>query len=288
MWHAASPPSRRGERHDGLAGQMHMSAGGQGTRPLNLLAVQRQFRAWLTSEAPEVAIGFGERARSGLGVYLNNYRAQLLACLSASYPVLRVWIGDTAFEGAAATHIDNVPPHAWTLDAYGVDFADTLQSLYPADPEIAELARLEQALAAAFVGPDASVGDAHSVAAPHFADIDWDTAHIQFVPTLTLLPATTNAAAIWSALSAGDTPPAAARLPEPAHLLIWRQDLTPRFRAEMPGEASALAHLQDPGETFGSLCATLVERVGQERAPTLAGSFLGQWLSDGLIAGVRS
>lgn len=264
---------------------------------MNLITVQRQFRAWLTSEAPEVATEFGEHARSGLGVYLNNYRAQLLACLSASYPILRAWIGDAAFEGAAATHIDNVPPHAWTLDAYGGDFPETLQALYPADPEIAELACLEQALAAAFVGPDPAWVDASSpdgpsldarlVGAAQFAEVDWDTAHIRFVPTLRLLPVTTNAAAIWSALSAGETPPGAARLPEPLHLVVWRQDLTPMFRAEMPGEALALVQLQDPSQTFGSLCESLVERVGQERAPTLAGSFLGQWLSDGLIAAIR-
>src|SRR6188472_3757343 len=114
-----------------------MSVVERGTAGMNLLALQRNFRAWLTSEASDVAAQFGERARAGLGVYLNNYRAQLLACLSASYPILRAWIGDSAFEGAAASHIDSVPPHSWTLDAYGLDFAETLQARYPDDPEIA-------------------------------------------------------------------------------------------------------------------------------------------------------
>lgn len=240
---------------------------------MRLLALQQNFREWLTSEAADTAAQFGERARPGLGVYLNNYRAQLLAFLSASYPVLRAWIGDAAFESAAATHIDSVQPHAWTLDAYGLDFADTLEHLYPADPEVPELARLERDLAAAFVGLDAA-----PVVPADLADVDWDTALISLVPTFTLLPVTTNVGAIWSSIANGENPPSAARLPEPASLVIWRHALTPRFRTVTAEEARALRRAQE-GESFASLCATL--------SPETAGSFLGQWLSDGLIACIR-
>lgn len=264
-----------------LRGRAARVSSSGGTGRVSLGDLQRSFRTWLTSEAPDVAAQFGDRARAGLGVYLNNYRVQLLACLSASYPILRAWIGDAAFEGAAASHIDSVPPHAWTLDAYGLDFPETLRSLYPADAEIEELARLERELAAAFVGPNAG-----SVDAAALTDIDWETATIHFVPTFTLLPVTTNVAAIWSAISNSETPASAARLPESADLIIWRHDLAIRFRTATPEEAGALSRLRE-GQTFGSLCATLVERLGEERAPALAGSLLAQWLSDGLIARIR-
>jgi len=241
---------------------------------MSLLGLQQSFCAWLTSEAEDVAAQLGEQARPGLGVYLNNYRAQLLACLSASYPVLRAWLGDAAFESAAARHIDSVQPHAWTLDAYGLDFADTLEGLYPADPEVPELARLERDLAASFVGRDAA-----SVVPDDLAGVDWDTATFSFVPTLTLLRVTTNVAAIWSAITRDETPPSAAHLPEPASLLVWRRDLTPRFRTVTTEEAEALRRARE-GETFASLCAALGAQTG--------GSFLGQWLSDGLIAYIKS
>jgi hypothetical protein len=248
---------------------------------MSLLALQQNFRTWLTSESAEVEARFEERARAGLGVYLNNYRAQLVACLSASFPVLRAWMGDAAFEGAAASHIDNVPPHAWTLDAYGLDFHETLRRLYPTDPEIAELARLERELESAFVGPDSALVDPAAL-----ADVDWDAAVIQFVPTLRLLSVTTNAAAIWSAISNGETPPAAELLPEPASLAIWRQHLAPRFRRVTADEAAAICEARE-GQTFGSLCADWIERHGEEQGPALAGALLGQWLSDGWIADVR-
>jgi hypothetical protein len=238
-----------------------------------LLGLQQNFREWLTSEEPDIAARFGERARPGLGVYLNNYRAQLLACLSASYPILRAWIGDAAFEGAAAGHIESVPPRAWTLDAYGVDFDAMLESLYPADPEVPELARLERDLAAAFVGPDAA-----AVVPADLADVDWDAAIVCFVPTFALLTVTTNVAAIWSAISHGETPPPAARLPEPTSLVIWRHGFAPRFRTVAAEEAQALRRTRE-GESFAALCAAL--------GPETAGSFLGQWLSEGLIAYIR-
>lgn len=247
---------------------------------MSLLELQQSFRTWLTSESTEISAKFEEHARAGLGVYLNNYRAQLLFCLSESFPILRAWIGDAAFEAAAAEHIDRVPPHAWTLDAYGLDFTETLWRRYAADPEIPELAALERELSKAFVGPDAAPVDAALL-----NDIDWDAAIVHFVPTLMLLTVTTNVAAIWSAITAGETPPSAAYLPAPASLAIWRADLTPRFRTVTPEEGIAMLSLRK-GETFGALCATLVEHFGAEQGPALAGSFLGQWLSDRSIRAV--
>jgi hypothetical protein len=250
---------------------------------MTLLSLQQDFRTWLTTEPAELPAQFGEHARAGLAVYLNNYRSQLLACLSTSFPVVRAWIGDTAFDGAAAFHIDRVPPHAWTLDEYGLDFPETLEQLYPADPEIAELACLERELAAAFVGASAEPVDAGTL-----TGIAWDAAVIHFVPTLKLLPVTTNVAAIWSAINDHETPPSAMRLPKPAVLAIWRDNFAPRFRTVTAEEEAQLLRQVLEGNTFGSICATLAERLGEEQGAATAGSFLSQWLSDHLIARIDS
>jgi hypothetical protein len=245
---------------------------------MTLLALQQDFRTWLTTEPAELPSQFIEQVRPGLAVYLNNYRSQLVACLTESFPVVRAWLGDARFDGAAAHHIDRVPPHGWTLDAYGLDFAETLGVLYPNDPEIAELARLECELAMAFVRADAEPLDPGTL-----AHVDWDSAVIQLTPSFTTLRVATNAAAIWSAISAGDTPPTATSLPEPAVLAIWRQNFAPRFRTVSAEEADVLAQVQN-GETFGGICAGLVARLGEEQGTAIAGAFLSQWLSDGLLA----
>ena len=111
---------------------------------MSLLALQRDFRLWLTEESAEAADRVGAAAMPGLQIYRNNYRAQLMACMEDSFPQLRAWLGDDAFRAAAAVHIDRTPPHRWTLDAYPVDLPATLADLHPDDPEIAELARLER------------------------------------------------------------------------------------------------------------------------------------------------
>jgi hypothetical protein len=249
---------------------------------MSLLALQHGFRDWLTREADHVASRCVRHGGAGLAVYLNNYRAQLMACLTESYGGVRAWLGDAAFDAAAATHIDRVPPSSWTLDDYMLDFPDTLADLYPHDPEVSELARLELALASLFTVPDHRPVDPAGLAA-----IDWDRATLRFVPGLQLRPVATNAGAIWSAIMRGETPPPAQRLAAGAAILVWREGFTPTFRTVVPAEAKALDLLQRGG-SFGTLCAWLVAEHGEAEGPGLAGSYLAQWLNDEIISAVSS
>jgi hypothetical protein len=248
---------------------------------MSLRALQAGFREWLTNEARPAPL-CAARFEAGLSIYLNNYRAQLMDCLQESYGTVHAWLGDAAFEAAAATHIDRAAPTNWTLDAYGADFAVTLRRLYPGDPEVADLAVLEHALAQAFTAPDVAAVDPASLGA-----IDWDHARLHFTPSLTLLTTTSNAAAIWSALSQGTPPPAAQPLPEPTTILVWREGFTPAFRTLDPAEGRALVGLKE-GQTFGAFCAELVAHVGEEAGPAMAGAYLRQWLSDSIVAEIAA
>lgn len=249
---------------------------------MNLLALQRDMRAWLVHEDADAAARLGGRAAPGLSVYQNNYRAQLVGCLEASFARTQAWIGDAAFLRAAATHIDRVPPSSWTLDAYGRDFPATLALLYPDDPEVSELAAIELALEEAFVGPDAT-----ALTVADMSDIDWDDAVLRLVPTLETLPARTNAAALWSALAADETPPPARRLDEPEATLFWSQNQQARFRTIDQVELQALMRVR-AGTTFEALCAETAEAFGHDDAPTIAGQWLGRWIGDGLIAAIET
>jgi hypothetical protein len=201
-----------------------------------------------------------------------------MACLRESYPTLHAWLGDDAFDAAAARHIDRSPPRSWTLDAYGLGFPDTVRDLYPRDAEVGDLAALECALAQAFIAPDSPPLDPASL-----AEIDWDRARLRFIPALALLPASSNAGAIWSAIAQGETPPAAQQLPQPGAILVWREGFTPAFRTLEATEARALEALQE-GCDFGALCTMLVAREGETSGPQIAGTYLAQWLADAIIA----
>lgn len=248
---------------------------------MSLLALQRDFRRWLTEESSAAALELGgEPAAAGLAVYLNNYRSQLMSSLAETFERTRAWMGETAFDGAAATHIDRRPPSSWTLDAYGAGFLDTLASLYPDKPEVGELAALEHGLAQCYAGPDCP-----PLAASALGEIDWDRAVLTVVPTLRLLPERTNAAVLWRALNAGTAPPAAALLDPPGRLTLWRQDFTPSFRSLEGAEGEALERIAS-GLSFGELCAWVIERHGEADGTAMAGAWLGQWLRDGLIAAI--
>jgi hypothetical protein len=160
-----------------------------------------------------------------------------------------------------------------------------LDDLYPADLEVGELARLQRVLAEIFTAADCSPVAPGTFNQADWAQVDWDRAVLQLVPTFAQLPLTTNAAAIWSANRDGAPPPPAASLDVPTQLVLWRNGFTPNFRSLDPAEAAALKQVSG-GMTFGALCALLVERYGAADGPRLAGAWLGQWLCDGLMARV--
>jgi len=237
---------------------------------MSLLALQRDFAAWLRD-------GDADAAAPGMRVYQNNYRAALVACLEDAFARTRAWIGEEAFSRAVVEHVCRVPPSSWTLDAYPRDFPDTLAFLYPDDPEVAELAGLELALGEVFVGPDAV-----PLMQAKARDIDWDRAILRFIPTLDLRPAITNAHAIWLALAEEKLPPPVEILAGAHALLVWRHDLTSRFRLIDAREEQALA-LARSGLSFANLCAAVVAVEGEAEGIALAGQWLGCWLADGLL-----
>lgn len=248
---------------------------------MSLLDLQRDMHGWLTREDEAITARLGAAAGPGLGVYLNNYRAQLVTCLEESFARTRDWIGGEAFETAVIAHIARVPPSSWTLDAYPRDFPATLAILHPDDPEVAELAWLDMALGEAFVGPDsAELGD-------DLAGVDWDRAVLHFTPTLDLAELRTNATAIWSALADGDTPPGVEMLPETGAMIVWRHAGMSRFRAIGQQEWRALLSARQ-GLPFLALCTAMVDAHGDVHGIAQAGQMLGQWLGDGLIVGIET
>lgn len=189
------------------------------------------------------------------------------------------WLGDEVFLAAAIAHIDAAPPTHWTLDAYPNSFPATMARLYPDDPEIAELAWIDWALARAFTAQDAA-----PLTPAAIAQVDWDRAGIEFTPSLAMGTIATNAAAIWSALVASETPPIVRPLPETASLLVWREGFTPRFRTICAVERDAIERML-ADLSFTTLCTALVEDMGETTGVARAGALLGQWVGDGLIVG---
>jgi hypothetical protein len=228
--------------------------------------LQTRFCAWLREGDEDLAaqlapaIGVGP----GLTVYQNNYRVALMEALRETHPRAVLWLGDDAFEAVAAHYIDAWPPSHWTIDAYGAGFPAMLRDR--ADGDV-------------FVGPDAVPAQAEAL-----AQIDWDVAVIRLVPSLVLLPITTNADALWLALANEDAVPNPVYAADPATLMLWRQGFEPVMRRVDRSE-TAMLYGTRAGASFAAICAELAQTCDEAEAATAAGTVLGRWLGESLIAG---
>lgn len=245
---------------------------------MGLAEIQRDFRDCLEHDDAAAAGRLGLAGSAGLAVHLNNYRAQLTGCLEESYPQTLAWIGIERFEAMAVRHIARVSPNSWTLDDYATDFPETLEEELPYDPEVAELARLELALARAFVAEDAEVLGIADLAA-----LDWDRVDLRRVPSAEILGMRSNAPEIWSALAEGAQSASATLHADWRPFVVWRRDFVCCFRELDVSEHELLELLGIADTPFDTICARLVERLGQSDGIALAGSLLAQWAQDGLL-----
>jgi Putative DNA-binding domain len=251
---------------------------------MNLLAVQRAFHAGLLSEEGLPQTGTTPRFRTGFAIYRNAYRARLMACLRESYDRVWSWIGDEAFDRAAIHHLILHPPHSWSLDDAGAGFDRTLAGLFPAEPEVAELAWLEWQMQLAFRSCDEPPLDPLRFAelTSGFDDRAWEAMRLRLGASVTIRKVTTACADIWAAIDHKVPPASPLALEFPASLLVWRKELHPRFRTLPPEEAAALGWVLQ-GECFAAVCAS---HASADAVPAV-GAMLGRWIADGLVIDLR-
>ena len=249
---------------------------------MNLAELQRDFGDWLmaASAGSDMPAGAG-RASAGFAVYRNNYRAQLIACLEASYPQVARWIGADAFREAVIHHIQARPPRSWTLDQYGVDFADTLFALYPRNPDLRELAWIEWALSEAFVA-----ADAHPLTTEALANMDWEAATLTLIPSLRTHEATTNADDLWLALDTDAEVPEGEMLEQAGGFVVWRKGFHSQLKRFGATDYAALLALRHDGR-FAAWCDMLVARLGEEQGVARAGTLLAEWIGAGIVVGIE-
>jgi hypothetical protein len=241
---------------------------------MTLLAEQTNFLSEIAADddAPPSSIG--------MGIYRNAFRARLIGALESGYERTRRWVGDDAFEAAAAHYILTQPPSSWTLDAFGAQFPALLAELFAGDPEVAELAWLEWHMQQAFAAPDLPELDAARLGNAGLAERDWENLRFTMAAGFVTRAVSHDLSGLWVALTPAETvkpenPPHADN-----HLIVWRRALRPHFRLLEPAEFSALDHLIK-GATLGQSGAAL-EHAGRD--PEQLGGWLAGWFSEGLFA----
>ena len=218
----------------------------------------------------------------GTTMYATNHRVHLLASLRHTYEKTRLWLGEAAFGEAAGHYVNAHSPPAGTLDACEEAFDKSLETFYPDDPEVAELAWLDRALRRGFIGPEAVPLGLDGLDAD-----DWERVEFEFVPTLRFRHVRSNAAAIWQAIALERAPPALALYDVDAGIRVWRQGFSPRF-ASITGAECACLDLALAGATFGEICESLTRLHEPGLAAHQAGALLRAWVDEGLILRLRA
>ena len=227
-----------------------------------------------------------EERKALFGVYRHAYIARLAEVLADDYEQLHAYLGDGGFAKFAKSYIAAYPSDRKSARDFGRHVPEFLKADagFAKHPELAEIARLENALADAFDGPDAEPLKLTKLA--EIAPELWAKLVFTPHPTAIRLIFATNAADIWSALREDTAPPTAQLLPEPQAILVWRHDVTARFRL-LGAEEAMMWDEAVAGTRFGVLCEMVATYGGEEGADFRAATYLKDWVDMGSLADCR-
>ena len=127
---------------------------------MNLRETQAALQGFiLTQDDAPVDVVTGDDRLSGpdrLGIYAYAYLSRLVESLQQTYPAMARVLGDEQFARTARAYVRDNPSRVTSIRYYGHSFPDYLdnRATESVDAMLADLARWEWALAAAFDGPD--------------------------------------------------------------------------------------------------------------------------------------
>jgi Putative DNA-binding domain len=218
-------------------------------------------------------------------VYKHAYGSRLVEAMRNDYKLLHLYLGDEMFDNMGYAYVDANPSQHPNLRWFSQALPDFLKSTEPYSKyrDLSDLAALEKALNDAFDAEEAPVVSLEDMAG--FAPETWNDLKFEPHPSVIRLDLPTNAAAIWLALKDEVDPPDRVTLEEPSRVLVWRQDVTPKFR-ELNAEESMMWAEAVSGIPFGVLCAMLATFDDPDSAAARGAGYLHGWITTGLLTGV--
>lgn len=252
----------------------------------SLKELQARFQAGIVSGKDDVLGDVNDSGREDrevlFGVYRNAYVLRLAEILGNEFEITHSYLGDEFFDKLARAYIAAHPSNQTNARWFGRHLPEFARSdeFFSAHREVAELAALEKALGDAFDGPDAIPVTIEEIAA--VPPEDWAMLVFSPHPTAIRLRGTTNAPEIWMALNNDEAPPEARKLPEPQTVMVWRQELTARFRSFEAEEAMMWIEASK-GVRFGVLCEMVATFGGADDAELRAATYLKNWIDTGML-----
>ena len=253
----------------------------------NLAGLQQRFQQAILADtrAPDLFIDEETKLVGGFDLYRGAYRARLVAALRDNFTVLHRALGDAAFEDLAHAYIAAHPSRFRSIRWYGdmlPEFVAGHSTLVP-HPALADLARMDWALRAAFDAPDSLSLTLNDLAG--LPPEQWPQHRFATIDSLSIVELSWAVEPIWRALNANADAETAAPEASSHALLVWRPALECQWRAIDALEAAALRALQG-GATFTAYCETIAAHEVADPA-TSAIAFLQRWIVDGVLSAKR-
>jgi len=254
-----------------------------------LAQLQRDLQAHVLNSDTAIAAAIDASpevpAATRLRIYFDAYRLRLIEALQATYPVLEQLLGADAFSRLAQLYLAVYPSQHFSIRWFGHRLAEFLADYpdYRDRPWLNELASWEWATAIAFDARDAAPLNIAEMAS--VAPTDWPELCFACHASLQRIALSTNVVSLVKAAAANEELPAPA-LAAHSVWLIWRQDLTVRYRSLAVAESAALEATMH-GENFSVICEAIAQCSDAENAPLSAASFLKQWLTDCCVIELR-
>ena len=226
-----------------------------------------------------------EKRATLFGVYRYAYGSRLVEAMRNDHELLHLYLGDEMFDEMGHAYVKARPSAHPNLRWFSQGLPAFLKSTepYATHLELSDLAALEKALNDAFDAAEGRVVALNDMTG--FAPEAWSGLKFQPHPSASRLDLATNASAIWLTLKNDETPPDAVALEQPAHLLIWRQDVTPMFR-ELLAEEAMMWDEAANGIPFGVLCEMLATYDDPDSAAGRGAGYLHGWITAGLLTDV--
>lgn len=223
-----------------------------------------------------------------LSKYAYAYTARLKEVLANDFPAVLIAIGDDRFNQLADDYIQAHPSHYFSLRDFGQHLPGFISDLIQHDEHyhdlhwLYELAVFEWTLGLAFDAADVAMFTEQDMAA--IPAETWPDLRFRLHPSVHRLDFVWNIPAMWQSLTADSPVPVTAEH-DAGPWLVWREQLTTRFRSMSVDEQRALDTLRDGG-CFNDVCEVLASTINVEEVPLHAAGLLKGWITQGLIGGI--
>jgi hypothetical protein len=217
-----------------------------------------------------------------LDIYGNAYRSRLLEALEATYPALKIYMGDDEFYKIGHEYLDKYPSSYRSIRWFGDQLPAFMKEHIPYrdQPQAAELAALEWTMTLVFDAADSDVLEIDEMnTIPPDA---WESMQLHFHPTVHCLKLRWNVVEFWQAIMEDQAPPELVQTHLPNNWVLWRKDLLNYDCPINEDEAWAIAAMAK-GCTFGELCEGLCQWTDEQDAVTRAATLLKDWIIAGLV-----